>query len=111
MQQGTASGGGGLMAAARASGRAAAKSGRGGGKASWKAGGDSEPRTIVTGMEGLEHLFKEATVYPDYSAGGVQPMHSGGWGGVQSGSARWVWCHTVRMPAARHCLQQVPALQ
>lgn len=79
MQRGSASGTG-LLAAARASGRAATKSGKGG-KASRGAAGDSEPRAVVTGMEGLEHLFKEPTVYPSYTAGSVQPMHSGGWGG------------------------------
>lgn len=44
------------LPAARASGRAAAKS-RKGGKASKGAAGDSEARAIVTGMEGLEHLL------------------------------------------------------
>lgn len=69
MQAGAAACAGGLLAAAkRGSGRAAKPSGAAAGK---------EPRTIVTGMEGLESLFQASEVYPAYSPSSVQAMHSG----------------------------------
>ncbi|KAL4855183.1 Protein CHROMATIN REMODELING 25 [Chlorella vulgaris] len=54
------------------SGRAAKPSGKG--KAS---GAGGEPRAVVTGMEGLGPVFGGSDVYPAYSPGGVQAMHSG----------------------------------
>ena len=85
MQNGGAPAGGLLASAVRASGRAAAKSGRGGKASGAGGGGDKEPRAIVTGMEGLGHVFQEGGVYPAYSPGGVQPMHSGAAGGGGAG--------------------------
>ena len=68
------------MLAERVSGRVAA--GKASGKASGKAGGSGKgggepPRAVVTGMEGLEGLFRAPYIYPAYAPGGVQAMHSG----------------------------------
>ncbi|KAL4421506.1 hypothetical protein ABPG75_010797 [Micractinium tetrahymenae] len=69
LQRGAAGGAG----AGRASGRAPRPSAKA--KASGKAG--DPPRTVVTGMEGLEALFRGGDVYPAYQPGTVQAMHSG----------------------------------
>lgn len=101
--------------AVRASGKAGA-SGRGGGEA---------PRVVVTGMEGLEALFRAPEIYPTYSPGTVQAMHSGearagGWllaaGGWGPGASQmdlkhyfWECMRPHRLILCAPCFQYVPS--
>ena len=40
-------------------------------------------------VEGLEPRFRAGDIYPAYSPGGVQAMHSGRWVGEGGGGAGW----------------------